>query len=379
MIIALDQAMPYWEEAFSKLGEIRLFPGNDLKPEIIRDADALIVRSITPVRAPLLDNSSVRFVAAACAGIDQIDLTYLKKRGVGFGYAAGCNANAVSEYVATALHVIAARRGWDLSSKSLAVIGVGNVGSRVAHKARVLGMKVLLCDPPLGDQTGDTQYQSFEDVLTADILSFHVPLLREGHYPTWHMIDRRALDRLKPEQFLINSSRGAVVDNQALKYALQEKRIAGAVLDVWEGEPRIDFSLLELVDIGTPHLAGTTLDGKIKATEMVRDEFCRFFGMKALENMEEFYPSPQIIHPKKGKSEQEAILSVLLQAYDIALDDAKFRALGTLAAERAAENFEHLRVRQALRPEFSHFVVELKEQQKDLADALANLGFGVRI
>jgi erythronate-4-phosphate dehydrogenase len=377
MIIALDQAMPYWEEAFSKLGEIRLFSGNDLKPEIIRDADALIARSVTPVRAPLLDHSSVRFVAAACAGIDQIDRTYLKKREVAFGYAAGCNADAVSEYIVTALHVMAARRGWDLRSKSLAVIGVGNVGSRVARKACALGMEVLLCDPPLHDLTGDTRYQSFEDVLKADILSFHVPLLRDGPYPTWHMMDRRALDCLKPEQILINSSRGAVVDNQELKYALQEKRIAGAVLDVWEGEPRIDYSLLELVDIGTPHLAGTTLDGKIKATEMVRDEFCRFFGMKASGNMNELYPNPQKVLPENGKSNQDVILSVLQQIFSLTQHDADLRALGAFTKERAAANFEQLRIRQVLRPEFHHFVVEIEEQQKELADIFAGLGFKV--
>jgi erythronate-4-phosphate dehydrogenase len=377
MIIALDRAMPYWEEAFSKLGEIRLFSGSDLKPEAIRDADALIVRSVTPVRAPLLDNSSVRFVAAACAGIDHIDLAYLKKRGITFAYAAGCNANSVSEYIFAALHVIAARRGWKLKSKSLAVIGVGNVGSRVARKARALGMEVLLCDPPLRDRTGNAQYQSYDDVLKADILSFHVPLAREGPYPTWHMLDRRTLDRLSPEQFLINSSRGAVFDNRELKCALQEEKIAGVVLDVWEGEPQIDFSLLELIDIGTPHLAGTTLDGKIKATEMVCEEFCRFFGLKSSKSMGELYPGPQKIHPANGDSDLSAILSVLRQIYDITQNDADLRALGTLPKEHAAENFEHLRTSQVLRPEFPHFVIELEERQKDLADIFIGLGFKV--
>jgi erythronate-4-phosphate dehydrogenase len=378
MIIAIDRAMPYWEEAFSKLGEIRLFSGSDLKPEVIRDADALIVRSITPVRAPLLDNSSVRFVAAACVGTDRIDLTYLKKRGIAFAYAAGCNANAVSEYIFTALHVIAARRGWKLKSKSLTVIGVGNVGSRVVRKARALGMEVLLCDPPLRDRTGDAQYRSYDDALKADILSFHVPLTREGPYPTWHMLDRRTLDRLSPGQFLINSSRGAVFDNPELKCALQEGKIAGAVLDVWEGEPRIDYSLLELADIGTPHLAGTTLDGKIKATEMVRDEFCRFYGLKPSESMDELYPGPQKVHPTNGKADRFIILSVLQQIYDIAQNDAELRALGSLPQERAAENFEHLRTNQVLRPEFPHFIVELEERQKDLADILIGLGFRVQ-
>jgi erythronate-4-phosphate dehydrogenase len=377
MIIALDQAMPYWKEAFSGLGEIRLFSGSNLKPEEIRDADALIVRSITPVKAPLLEKSSVRFVAAACAGIDHIDLSYLKGRGVAFAYAAGCNANAVSEYIITALHVIAARRRWDLKGKSLAVIGVGNVGSRVVRKARSIGMEVLLCDPPLRDLTGETQYRSFDDVLEADIISFHVPLIREGPYPTWHMMDRKILDRLSPDQFLVNSSRGAVFDNLALKYALQKKRVAGAVLDVWEGEPRIDFSLLGLVDIGTPHLAGTTLDGKIKATEMARDEFCRFFGMKSFGNMDTFFPGSRIVHPGAGDSNQEVILSVLRQIYDIAGHDADLRALGSLPTERAAKSFERLRTDRPLRSEFPHFIVEIPERHRDLAESFSGLGFKI--
>jgi erythronate-4-phosphate dehydrogenase len=377
MIIALDRAMPYWEEAFSKLGEIRLFSGSDLKPETIRDADALIVRSVTPVQAPLLDNSSVRFVAAACVGTDRIDMAYLKKRGIAFAYAAGCNANSVSEYIVTALHVIANRRGWELKKKSLAVIGVGNVGSRVARKAQALGMEVILCDPPLRDRTGDERYRSYDDALKADIMSFHVPLTREEPYPTWHMLDRRILDRLSPEQFLINSSRGAVFDNRELKCALQKRKIAGAALDVWEGEPQIDYSLLELVDIGTPHLAGTTLDGKIRATEMVRDEFCRFYGLKSSESMGELYPSPQKIQPANEKSGQLAILSVLQQIFNITQHDANLRALSSLPPERAAEDFEHLRISQVLRPEFPHYVVELEERQKDLADIFLDLGFSV--
>jgi erythronate-4-phosphate dehydrogenase len=377
MIIALDQAMPYWEEAFSKLGDIRLFSGSDLKPDVIRDADALIVRSVTPVQSPLLDQSSVRFVAAACAGYDHIDLAYLKKRGVAFACAAGCNANAVSEYIVAALHVIAARRGWKLKSKSLGVIGVGNVGSRVARKARALDMKVLLCDPPLRDQTGDSQYQSYDDVLKADILSFHVPLTHEGPYPTWHMLDRRILDRLSPEQFLINSSRGAVFDNPELKCALQERRIAGAVLDVWEGEPRIDYSLLELVDIGTPHLAGTTLDGKIRATEMARDEFCRFFGVQSSGSLEDLYPDLQSIRPEDGESVQDLVSSAIRQIHDITRCDADLRALSSLPEKYAAKRFEHLRISQVLRPEFPHFAVELDKQRKNLADVCIGLGFKV--
>jgi erythronate-4-phosphate dehydrogenase len=378
MIIALDRAIPYWEDAFSELGEIRTFSENNLRPADIRDADALIVRSVTPVNALLLGASSVRFVAAASAGIDHVDQDYLIKRGIGFSYAAGCNADAVAEYICVALLVIAQRRGWDLRKKSLAVIGVGNVGSRVVQKGRALGMEVFLCDPPLRDYTGDNTYRSFEEACGADIISFHVPLACGGFYPTWHMLDRKTLDHLSPEQLLINSSRGPVFDCLELKTFLRERRIAGAVLDVWEDEPRIDYSLLDLVDIGTPHIAGSGLDGKIRATEMAREALCKFFGIQSPIDTDSFYPKPRLIRPEKKTSSQEAVLSVLLQAFDITKDDAKLRSIKSDPTERAAERFVHMRTHYPLRPEFRHFVVDLNEQNGDLAEILAKLGFKLK-
>jgi erythronate-4-phosphate dehydrogenase len=375
MIIAVDHAIPYWKEAFSELGDIRLFSGRDLRPEDIRDADALVVRSVTPVNASTLEGSSVRFVAGASAGIDHIDQDYLKKRGIHWGYAAGCNANAVCEYIITALHVVARRRKWTLRGKSLAVVGVGNVGSRVAKKARALGMEVLLCDPPLRDTTGDPQYLRLDDVLGADIVSLHVPLAVEGPYPTWHLFDRNTLGRLSPGQFLINSARGPVVDNRELRSALQEGRIEGAILDVWEGEPRIDYSLVGLVDIGTPHIAGTALDGKIHATEMALEELCRFWGIPPSWNPDPLYPEPRVIPVQQGATDQDAVLSVLLQAFDIEKDDADLRALGGTGADGAAASFDGLRADHPLRPEFSHFVVDGVGRHTDLAETLAALGF----
>ena len=187
MIIAVDKEIPYGKEAFSQLGQVRFFTGRDLKSRDLSDVDALIVRTITPVNAPLLDGAPVRFLGAASAGIDHVDQAYLRSRGIHFHYAAGCNADSVSEYIVTVLHILASKRNWDLQQKSIAVIGVGNVGSRVARKARALGMQVYQCDPPLRELTGDPRYQNLKDVIGADILTFHVPLVADGPYPTRHM------------------------------------------------------------------------------------------------------------------------------------------------------------------------------------------------
>jgi erythronate-4-phosphate dehydrogenase len=378
MIIATDMAIPNWEEAFSGLGDLRPYAANELNPAAIRDADILVVRTVTSVNASLLEGSSIRFVAAASAGTDHIDQEYLKSRGIRFSYAGGCNANSVSEYIATALHTIASRKGWELKAKSLAVIGVGNVGSKVAQRAAALGMHVMLCDPPLRDSTGDPKYKVLEDVLSADILSFHVPLAYSGPYPTWHMVNSGLLNRLSPGQFLINSSRGAVFDNRAIKAALAEGKIEGVVLDVWEGEPRIDYSLLELSDIGTPHIAGNALDGKIRATEMMQRALCEYLGMNRTTKINPPYPEDRMLSPTPGADAQESILSVLLQAFDIRKEDADLRALRNSPLDEAAANYERLRTRKPLRPEFSHFIVDLDKRNINLAGTFSSLGFRIK-
>jgi erythronate-4-phosphate dehydrogenase len=379
MIITVDQAIPFWEEAFSGLGEVRPFSGRLLKEKSVRDADALIVRSITKVDACLLEGSAVRFVGAASAGIDHIDLSYLQSRDIGFGYAPGCNANSVSEYITTALCVFASRRSWILKDRSIAVIGVGNVGSRVAQKARALGMEVLLCDPPLSERTHDPEYRNFEDVLGADFLSFHVPLVKKGPHPTFHMLGEKILDSLSPGRVLVNSSRGEVFNTRDLKAALQRSGIEGAVLDVWENEPNIDYSLLNLVDIGTPHIAGSSLDGKIRATEMVCSALHDFFGIPSPWSGESLYSGPVSIRPGKKLSGQDALLSVLLQAYDILNDDRNLRKLATIAPQsETGGHFDRLRSEYRFRPEFRHFIVVLDEQSVQLSVILEALGFQVR-
>jgi erythronate-4-phosphate dehydrogenase len=379
MIIALDNALPYWEGAFAGLGEIRRFDGRNLHPEEIHDADALVVRSVTNVNAGLLEGSSVRFVATASAGIDNLDSEYLQRSGIHFSHSAGCNAEAVSEYVLTALYIIADRRSWDLKDKSLAIIGVGNIGSRVEKKARAQGMQVFLCDPPLRDSTGDTRYRDFDEAVGADILTFHVPLVTEGPYPTWHMIDRRALDRLAPTQFLLNTARGAVFDDAAVRTALADKKIAGAVLDVWEGEPEIDYELLTLADIGTPHIAGFGIDGKIRATEMAREELCRFFQIQSSWDVGPLLPEPVVVCPERGRTGRQAILSVLLQAFRILDFHSKLKDIGPGQPERLAETFDILRNRQPLRAEFRHYIVKLTGQNTILAEDFKALGFKVKV
>ncbi len=376
MLIAVDEVIPYAQAALSPLGRLRVYSAPKLRHGDVRDADALVVRSVTRVDAALLEGSSVRFVGTASIGTDHIDLPYLHTRGIRFANAAGSNANSVAEYVVASLLVVAARRKWELSTKSLAVIGVGNVGTRVAEKGRALGMRVLLCDPPLRDSSGDPRFGALDDVLGADILTMHVPLTSDGPYPTRGMIGREVLHRLRKDQFVMNSARGAVVDGGALKEVLHAGRIAGAALDVWEREPRIDYELVDLVDLATPHIAGYSLDGKVRGTEMMFDALSRFFGLSLHWGTDAIYPPQQAMVPDGGPGVQEATASVVLRAYDILKDDARLRAARGAPPDAAAQTFDDLRNHYDYRPEFRHFIVTVPVHDGPLARILRGLGFG---
>jgi erythronate-4-phosphate dehydrogenase len=308
MRIVADANIPCVEEAFEAFGEVVVLPGRAITAEAVREAEVLLVRSVTPVNESLLAGSRVRFVATATIGTDHVDSGYLARRGIGFASAAGCNANAVAEYVVAALLELAQRHRYRLRDRTLGVIGVGNVGSRVVRYARALGMRVLRNDPPLG---------LLEPALQADIVTLHVPL----DATTRHMLGWENLRGFT----LINTARGAVVDNAALLKALDANRIAAAVLDVWENEPQVMPELLDVVDLGTPHIAGYSWDGKINGTRMIYEACCRYFGWPA--SWRPVLPAPpvpqvrQVVGP--GEDDEDVLREVIRQVYDIRADDAR--------------------------------------------------------
>jgi erythronate-4-phosphate dehydrogenase len=379
MIIAVDNAIPFWQETFPLLGEVRPFAGRNVSHPVIQDADALIVRSVTAVDKNLLEGSSIRFVATTTVGTDHLDVSYLESRGIFVASAAGSMANAVSEYVITALLAVAQKKGWELARMSLGIIGVGNIGKKVDQKARALGMTVLLCDPPLKDLMGDPKYLPFDEVLEADILTFHVPLTLNGAYPTWHMINHETLRRLTRRQFLLNSSRGDVISQNDVIAALVHGRIAGAAIDVWQDEPHIDQGLMDLVDIGTPHIAGYSLDARIRATEMIFQQLCNFCKASHFWESRRHYPETKRITLDSACRGEEAYRAAVLKAYDLLGEDQKLRTLQNLPAPEAAKGFDRLRAEYRLRPEFPHFAVGLTSEHRVEADVLMGLGFQAEI
>ncbi|HUU26510.1 MAG TPA: 4-phosphoerythronate dehydrogenase, partial [archaeon] len=382
MNILADENMPLAREAFSNLGEVRLLPGREISPESVADCDILAVRSVTLVDQHLLEGSRVRFVGTATIGTDHVDTGYLSGAGVGFASAPGCNAVSVAEYVTAALFVLAAGGGFELREKSLGIIGVGNVGSRVSARAEALGMRVVWNDPPLYDQTGDPRYRSLDEALEADIITFHAPLEKAGPYPTYHMADAGLIKRLRPGAILLNTSRGGVMDSTALEEGLASGRVEACVLDVWENEPDISLSLLSAAAIGTPHIAGYSLDGKVRGTQMIYEAACRYFGLDPVWDPSGLLPEPERARIRLEGSlpdAQELAAEAVVAAYPILADDSKLREIINIPEEKRGAYFDSLRKNYPVRREFSSRTVELAQGLSPLAPVLKELGFKVEM
>lgn len=378
MKITADENIPCVRQAFASLGEVTLLPGRGMCPEQVRDTDLLLVRSVTRVDRALLEGSRVRFVGSATIGFDHVDRDYLQAQGIGFSTAPGSNATSAAEYVVSALMVLAERQGFDPAGKTVGIIGCGNVGSRVRRKLEALGMQCLVNDPPLHAQGGHDEFVELERVLQADVITVHVPLTRSGPHPTLHLVDAAFLARLKYGAVFINTARGAVVDNAALDSLLAERTDLSIVLDVWEGEPAINTNLLEKVDLGTPHIAGYSQDGKLRGTEMIYRAACGFFDAPVQWSAAaELPPGPSLDFTAAGKW-LDAARAAVLQCYDVRADDARLRHMLTLQPEERAVCFDRLRKEYPVRREFAQMDMRAMHMDARLEQLLAGLGFTVR-
>ncbi|MBN2592234.1 MAG: 4-phosphoerythronate dehydrogenase PdxB [Sedimentisphaerales bacterium] len=378
MKIVADANIPFVKECFSSIGEVTVIGGREMTPWIVADADILLVRSITPVGVDLLAGSKVRFVGTATIGFDHIDIDFLSCNNIGFASAPGSNATSAAEYVIAGLLDIGQRYALDLEGKSIGVIGVGNVGSRVAKKCAAMGMDVYLNDPPLQRQTGDTKYLPLEKLYDCDFITLHTPLTFEGQDKTYHLADENFFKSLKDRCVFINASRGAVVDGSALKSAVKSDRLKAVVLDVWENEPEIDIELLKMVDIGTPHIAGYSLDGKIAGLIMIYKAACEYFDMEPKYGIEDFLPEPAVpelkINPNIS-NDQDALLGAVQKIYRIDKDDARLRRVLEKLAEDRGKHFDSLRKNYHVRREFQNTSVILEGTKPKLAEKLIGIGF----
>ncbi len=376
----IDDMIPCARDAFSRLGSVTLLPARAITPASLRDAHALIVRSVIGVDAALLDRSPVQFVGTTTTGVDHIDQRYLAARNIEFAAALGCNADAVAEYVLTALLTVARTRGLALHGATIGIIGVGRIGSRVARMTQALGMSPVLHDPPLARATGDPRYRPLDEALRADVLTLHVPLTTDGPDPTRHLIGRDELARMTPAAILINTARGDVVDNHALHEALTGGAIRAAVMDVWEGEPSLNWPLLPLVALGTPHIAGHSFDGKVNGMVMIYHACCRFFDREPT-----WSPTAALstsVAPRHydgaGKDVQTLAHDVATTLYDLAGDHARMRDVLALPEAARPAAFDQLRRDYPQRRDFSASPVVIGHADKKIIFQLNELDIKAR-
>jgi erythronate-4-phosphate dehydrogenase len=379
MQIIADENIPFIREAFTSLGEIHTVVGRHLNRADLGEANVLLVRSVTQVNEKLLAGSAVRFVGTATIGFDHIDLDYLQQQGIGFASSPGSNATAAAEYVISALLIIAEQQGFQLRDKTVGIIGCGNVGSRVLTKLKALEVDCIIHDPPLLEKNSRLDYVDLESVLSADIITLHLPFSKTGCHPTYHLVNTDFLAKLRKDVILVNTSRGAVVDETALLETLAAHPAMTVILDVWKNEPLINPLLLQRAALGTPHIAGYSFDGKVRGTSMLYSAICDYFQHSPIWQAQTCLPKPPLTRLSFSKTVNDndnvAIHSAVMACYDVRRDDAALRRI-TCAIEPGTY-FDNLRKHYPIRREFGCIEIELPLEKTELAKQLRGLGFKV--
>jgi len=373
MKFIIDDKIPYIKGVLEPFGEVVYLPGAKTTPEVVKDADVLITRTRTICNERLLSGSSIKFIATATIGYDHIDTSYCDNMGIKWVNAAGCNSRSVEQYMASALFVLATQKGFSLKDKTIGIVGVGHVGSKVARVCKLFGMKVLLNDPPRARKEGSEKYCTFGDIIQkADIITFHVPLTLKGEDSTYHLADSSFFEALKLKPIILNSSRGGIIETKALKQAYTKNQLSGIVLDCWENEPQIDLELLKMADITTPHIAGYSKDGKANGTSLSVQAISRFFNLGIDTWQAEKIDSPAqttIFLDGLNLSEEEIISKIVLSTYDIRTDDAALRS--------NPELFEKLREDYPVRREYPVYKLHTMNVKERTLDKLELLGFKI--
>ncbi len=372
MIIYADENMPYVRDFFADLGEVRLVNGRTLTSEQISDAEVLLVRSVTKVNPQLIAKSpKLKFVGTATIGTDHIDQAYLQQRGIGFSSAPGCNAQSVVEYVLSSIFVLAEKYQWDLQTKTVGVVGVGNIGRLLVKALQALSIRVLCCDPQRAATEADFPHVEFEQLLPQlDIVSFHVPLVKTGPEATVNLLNAQTLTLLKPDCAVINACRGEVTNNDALLSEALSGHKRALVLDVWGNEPEPDLRLIPHTDIASAHIAGHSIEGKARGTEMLYQALCQQLGLAPRLSLAQVLPQPQIselkINSNFGLLDVQNLSRLL---YDVRRDDALFRFY--MMQDNKTQGFDWLRKSYPPRREYSS--VRLTGQE--VPEFLTTLGF----
>jgi len=369
--IIADDKIPFLKGILDSYVDIRYLPTTLITRNTVENVDALFVRTRTRCDEKLLKGTSVKFIATAAIGFDHFDTAFCEANNIRWVNTPGSNASAVLQYIASALFSIAEKEQFQLKDKTLGIIGVGNIGSRVEKLGRLLGIKVLLNDPPRERIEGSSGFVQLEKLLQeSDLVTLHVPLNRSGEYKTYHLIDEEVVSKIKKGFWVINTSRGEVTETAALKKGLSTGKLSGMVLDVWEGEPLVDPELLNAAFLATPHIAGYSVEGKANGTAMIVRALADHFHLPLLNWYPQGIPEPQIpdiLIDAKNKNQQEIIKEAILHTYPIRTDDNRFRT--------DPATFEYQRENYPFRREFPAYRIHLQNDAHGSLVKLTELGF----
>lgn len=383
MRILVDANVPGAEACFGPLGELVRMPGRAIDAAALQDIDVLVIRSITRLDAATLDTamargSRLRFVGTCTIGTDHVDRTALARHGIAFASAPGCNAEAVVDYVLGSLLTLAERQGWRLAERRVGIVGVGNVGGRLLARLRAMGIACLACDPPRAEHEGSEDFTALDTLIDqCDVLCLHTPLVREGLHATHHLLDAQRIAELASGTLLLNAGRGDCVDGAALRQRLSGSGDITAVLDVWEGEPAIDPALRDLAAIATPHIAGHSLDGKLRGTHQIYTALSRHLGLPARLELNDLLPRPPVarLALEGGLGAEETLRLCLRAVYDVRRDhDSLLRESRRLGM---ATGFDACRANYPLRRELSTLTLELSGEAAAHATWLQAAGVGL--
>lgn len=361
MKLAADINIPYLKGVLEPFfDEVLYLYGNKINREIVKDADALLIRTRTNCNAELLEGSTVKFIGSATIGYDHIDTNYCDKKGIVWATAPGCNSGGVLQWVVCALLQLSQTKNISLKGKTLGVVGVGNVGSKIAKAGEALGMNVLCCDPPRKRNENLSDFVDFATITQkSDIITFHVPLSHSGTDATYHFANDKFFEGIKPNVIIINSSRGEVVETSSLVKAIKSGKVVASALDVWEGEPKVSPEIVKHIDIATPHIAGYSLEGKVNGTKMVVDALSKYFGF----GLEPWCPTPDPTDSRIAINSFVDLDSAVANIYDITNDDKSFR--------NNPNDFEKIRNEYNFRREFSAYELP----NTSFTKGLESLGF----
>lgn len=371
--VIADDKIPFLKNILEPYSNILYLPYSRITKQTVNNADALLVRTRTKCNAELLEDTSVKYIATATIGFDHIDTNFCEQNSIKWNNAPGCNSTSVQQYIAAALVYYAHQKKKQLDTLTIGIVGVGNVGSKIQEISKILGLRVLLNDPPRERVEGSYAFVSLDQIIDeSDIITFHVPLSLNGLDKTFHLADIEFFNKFNNSKIIINTSRGEVVDTAAMITAVNNRKISFSVLDVWENEPRIDTKLINLVNIATPHIAGYSTEGKANATAVCVNALNEFFNLGLSQN---WYPAdlpipnnPRILKVDcAGKFTQDILYELILSTYDILQDNQQLRD--------GMNDFEKLRGEYAVRREFGFYSVQLMNSSKSIDNLVRELGF----